>query len=1172
LLSLRRQRVTTHGAGDSEGSGVSATALIDDISTLDGGPGIGTWCCDLELSGDAAPRPVVPPTGAQTFVRVLVRLHGEPLGYVTWLLADGNLDLAALLRVAWARYQERINDHLLREGLAPLDELMPYARAPAASGTCPNRVVSDELVSVVVCTRNRSAILADCLTRLRLLTYPHVEVIVVDNAPLDDSTRSVVDNVSATDQRFRYVVEPRPGLSCARNRGLAEARGAYVAYTDDDVSVDPGWIEGLLRGFQRRDDVGCVTGLVCTAGITSEAEAYFDARAAAWSTRLEAQVFDRRQQSDADPLYPYAGSTFGTGANFAFDRAVLLDLGGFDESLGAGTLTRGGEDLDIFVRVLAATRAVAYEPAAVVWHHHRADRAALLSQMFGYGTGLSAFATKCLVQRSTRWDVLRRVPAGLRRVCRIAGQTGERLEGRAEPPKGVRRRELAGWVAGPVLYVRARGAVKRRPRREPVPETATARLVISLTSLACFVIGAMALAVGAEMVRTVCLLIFSLIGIGSAPWQANPALRLPARLTLTMLTSLSVLTLVSVPMLALQQWRPMTAFVAVAAVCIPMQLAGLRLALRDSELPRLRSAPGGPTAAPGIGAVSRLLRSPSVLLATAGGLLSLNAALAHGHLVPGFFGFLPRIGAGWYVGLALVLVALAMSRPREEREIVVPVLLLLVVLTLTPALVFDGPRSQSAAKHVDLVMQIRSVHRLDATVEIYNSWNGFFAAMAWLCDIAGIRDPMNLATFWPPLLGVFRIAALRYLFGQILHRPHQAWVAVALAVLADPLGADYFSPQSVGFVIGIAVFGLALSAGEGLPRLRLIFLAGCLLAVTHQLSPYSIGGILFVLVVFRQIRPVWTPMLVLGPALFWAAVNRGALKGFLSWESIGSFQNFRPPKTVGSSGLERLPVVGQSVRALVLEIAIIAGFALLALLRHRREPRAWALACCPAVGLVLVAVNPYGQEGIFRAMLFGMPWLALLAAHCFASPRQIGRLIAARLVLLVVTAVLAAAHLVAAFGLDAVHVIRPGDVAAFRYFEKQRTDRTGRHYLLALGTGDLPSSLPTQPGLYRTIRRERLNEPVRQEPLLRPDPQMQMLTTRFLDFSRRDSGRTTTTLYALWSPVSSDHGWAYGIQSPDQFAALRDAFRRSSYWEVVLEHDGTYLFRFDSTHYDEGKS
>jgi hypothetical protein len=315
-------------------------------------------------------------------------------------------------------------------------------------------------------------------------------------------------------------------------------------------------------------------------------------------------------------------------------------------------------------------------------------------------------------------------------------------------------------------------------------------------------------------------------------------------------------------------------------------------------------------------------------------------------------------------------------------------------------------------------------------------------------------------------------------------------------------------------------------------------------------------------VVFKQVRPWWTPLLVLAPAVLWALMHRDALSGFISLEAIGRPQNFRPPRTIGSPGLERLPVVRETVLALVLGIGIVGGIALLALLRHRRELRFWALACCPAAGLVLVAVNPYGQEGIFRATIFGIPWLAVLAGHCFlVRERRTGRV-----ALLAVTSVLTGTFLVAAFGLDATNVLRPSDLAAFRYFYQHSTG--SRHYILALGEGDLPTSLPPQTESYESIRRDRLNQPVRQEPVLDADRQVRTLTAQFLEFSRQRPARAQ--LYAVWSPVSSYYGWAYGLQTPDQFTALRDAFRRSRYWNVVFHQDGTYLFRFDGRRYAGG--
>lgn len=438
---------------DGLGAKISDTAAVP-----------GTWCCEFEVSGDALLTAVVDPDNDQRLARVLVRLHGEPFGYVTLPLNATAVDEQALLHAVWEQFADTINAHLKREGLAAVKRLRLDERPASASERCANAVISDAFVSAVVCTRNRSEVLAVCLQYLEGLTYPYLEVIVVDNAPSDDSTRRVVEAAASRDSRFRYVCEPRAGLSCARNRGLLAARGIYVAYTDDDVSVDSRWIDGLLRGFQRDDSAACVTGIVCSASIMNAAEAYFDARVLSWSTRFRSVVYDLDRSVAADPLAPYSAGKFGTGANFAFDRNCLNELGAFDEALGAGTHTRGGEDLDMFIRVLNSGRAIVYEPAAVVWHRHRADDTALLRQMYGYGTGLSALIAKYLVQRSTRMDVLRRIGAGLPRVMAIRSSTAARLGAGVQRPSGAMRRELAGFAVGPLLYLLAMRTVRDHGR------------------------------------------------------------------------------------------------------------------------------------------------------------------------------------------------------------------------------------------------------------------------------------------------------------------------------------------------------------------------------------------------------------------------------------------------------------------------------------------------------------------------------------------------------------------------------------------------------------------------------------------------------------------------------------------------------------------------------------
>jgi GT2 family glycosyltransferase len=334
--------------------------------------------------------------------------------------------------------------------LAPFSSFWARSSRHAGMGAPRTEVGGDALVSVVVCTRDRPEGLATCLASIQASTHPHVEIVVVDNAPSSGATAEVVARLGARDKRVRYVVEPRPGLSRARNRGVREARGEIVAFTDDDATVEPSWVDGIVRGFRRDASVGCVTGPVPAADLTGEAQQQFERRVS-WSASDGAVLFDLQHPPDGAPLFPYAAGQFGTGANMALRRAALEDTGPFDEALGAGSRARGGEDLDMFVRVLRSGWAIAHEPSAVVWHAHRADPGDLRDQLRGYGVGLTAYLTKHLTSPRAALGILRRLPRGLR-------HGHELLHRNASTPQGRRLRwaEATGMAYGPLAYVLGR--------------------------------------------------------------------------------------------------------------------------------------------------------------------------------------------------------------------------------------------------------------------------------------------------------------------------------------------------------------------------------------------------------------------------------------------------------------------------------------------------------------------------------------------------------------------------------------------------------------------------------------------------------------------------------------------------------------------------------------------
>jgi GT2 family glycosyltransferase len=319
----------------------------------------------------------------------LVRLHGAPLGWVKLPVQEGSCRASSLRQAIVSQLHQAILRHLFEDGLAGEPELhlgelagLPH---PAASGRSPR-------VTVAVCTRDRTENLASCLEALDKLDYPNLEILVVDNAPNSDATERLVRTGYP---KMRYVREPRPGLDWARNRAILEAKGEVIAYTDDDVCVDPGWVRALVNIFEQDAQVMCVTGLVIPYELETEAQRLFEQYGGfdrgcqrRW---FRACIYDGKE-------WNYRGTgQFGTGANMAYRKEVFEQIGPFDPALDVGTVTNGGGDLEMFYRILKEGWTLVYEPAAVVRHKHRPTYAQLRTQLANNGIGLYAYFVRSML-------------------------------------------------------------------------------------------------------------------------------------------------------------------------------------------------------------------------------------------------------------------------------------------------------------------------------------------------------------------------------------------------------------------------------------------------------------------------------------------------------------------------------------------------------------------------------------------------------------------------------------------------------------------------------------------------------------------------------------------------------------------------------------------------------
>jgi glycosyltransferase involved in cell wall biosynthesis len=251
-------------------------------------------------------------------------------------------------------------------------------------------------VSAIICTRNREAALArslEALTTLDIETDTRFELVVVDNASSDDTQDIVSNFIQTAPFPVRYVLETRPGLSAARNRGLASASGDLIMFTDDDCLVAADWVTVALRLF-KNNPLQVVGGRVDLFN----------------KDHLPLTI----KSSPVRETLHSANGLFGflLGANMAFGRVVVEKIGIFDELLGAGTPLHAGEETDFVFRAFTDGIQVTYDPSLRVLHDHgRTGEAAYYKLMTGYSIGTGGLLAKWLLRGDTKlvkplyWDI-----------------------------------------------------------------------------------------------------------------------------------------------------------------------------------------------------------------------------------------------------------------------------------------------------------------------------------------------------------------------------------------------------------------------------------------------------------------------------------------------------------------------------------------------------------------------------------------------------------------------------------------------------------------------------------------------------------------------------------------------------------------------------------------------
>ncbi len=249
--------------------------------------------------------------------------------------------------------------------------LVDEARRPKPAYTAVGRVFKEApfataeraewpKVSVVVCAYNAASTISACLDSLSALTYPKVEIIVVNDGSCDATA-----SLARQHTDVRVIDMPNRGLSAARNSGLAAATGEIIAYTDADCRVDADWLTYLVQPMLASDVVGAGGPNLTPPDDPWVSQCVARAPGAPTHVMLDDRIAEHVP-----------------GCNMAFRRDALLAIGGFNP-----VYVCAGDDVDICWRFQAHKLRIGFAPSAVVWHHRRPSVLAYWRQQVGYGEG-----------------------------------------------------------------------------------------------------------------------------------------------------------------------------------------------------------------------------------------------------------------------------------------------------------------------------------------------------------------------------------------------------------------------------------------------------------------------------------------------------------------------------------------------------------------------------------------------------------------------------------------------------------------------------------------------------------------------------------------------------------------------------------------------------------------
>jgi glucosyl-dolichyl phosphate glucuronosyltransferase len=241
-------------------------------------------------------------------------------------------------------------------------------------------------ICIIICTYNRAAVLRESLDSFLRMQRPFdstVQVLVVDNNSNDETGAIIQEFCRRAPELIRYIKEPVQGLSFARNSGIRASEADLIAFVDDDVYFDEGWLLEILDAFR-------ATGAMCVGGRSIP---HFEAGKPSWISTELLILYGATNSGVAVKQMKFPEHPFGL--NMAFRREVFARVGQFNTALGRiKSSLLSNEEVELFFRIDKANLPVFYTPSAIIYHRIPAPRSRkswILKRYYFQGISDTAF-------------------------------------------------------------------------------------------------------------------------------------------------------------------------------------------------------------------------------------------------------------------------------------------------------------------------------------------------------------------------------------------------------------------------------------------------------------------------------------------------------------------------------------------------------------------------------------------------------------------------------------------------------------------------------------------------------------------------------------------------------------------------------------------------------------